>query len=731
VRHAEVALDLGGPRGAGSLTYRIPDDMPIRAGDLVLVPLQSRLLPGVVVSIAGEEPGFPTRPVEDRVAQDAFVGPLQLTLARWISAHYRASLFDCLAMFLPPGLAARLTRAARAGKWKPPTAPPVPSEPPDLPTPRPGPPLTLAQQSAARRIVGSIEQREPRAFLLHGVTGSGKTHVYLEAVARTIELERQAIVLVPEIALTPATFARFDERFPGRVAVLHSQLAGSEHRRAWERVRRGEADVVVGSRSALFAPVRRPGLVIVDEEHEPSYRQDASPRYHAREVALWWGQLAKAPVVLGSATPDVESFYRAERGRYTLLTLEQRFISRRRETGDRSQEGDWAGVPAPHPYSIDARVLSRGEPLARPMPLARPLDQSSPSPVATGEGARSGLPPVAVVDMRAELRSGNSSIFSRQLGAALDNVLARGEQALLFLNRRGTATCVSCRDCGYVAVCRRCDVPLVYHRATESLACHRCNRRSPPPDHCPECSGARIRYLGLGTQRVERELQERWPAARIVRWDHDSTTKRGTYEALWRTFADGEADLMIGTQMIAKALDFPRVTLVGVVLADVGLFLPDFRAGERIFQLLSQMAGRGGRGELGGRAIVQTYVPEHYAIQAAASHDYQGFYEREMAFRRVHGYPPVGRLVRLVYSTAKLEKCMRETRRVRALLDAEIARQGIGDIQVIGPAPCFAHRVRSRERWALLLRGDRFARVLDRLELPLGWTLDVDPISLL
>jgi primosomal protein N' (replication factor Y) len=327
LRHAEVALSLGGPRGSGSLTYRVPDDMPIRPGDLVLVPLQTRVLPGVVVSVVGETPGFPTRTVEDRVAEDAFVGPLQLTLARWIAAHYRASLFDCLALFLPPGLAARLADAARKGTWKAPDVPPLPAEQPDLPAPRPGPPLTLQQEAAARRIVAAIDQREHRAFLLHGVTGSGKTHVYFEAVARTLALGRQAIVLVPEIALTPATLARFDERFPGRVAVLHSRLAVKQHRLDWERIRRGEADIVVGSRSALFAPVRRPGLVILDEEHDPSYRQDNTPRYHAREVALWWGQVARAPVVLGSATPDVESYFRAERGRYTLLTLPTRFLT--------------------------------------------------------------------------------------------------------------------------------------------------------------------------------------------------------------------------------------------------------------------------------------------------------------------------------------------------------------------------------------------------------------------
>ena len=834
MRHAEVALNLGSLHGAGSLTYRVPDEMPIRPGDLVLVPLQTRLLPGVVVSVVGQQPAFPTKPVEDRVAEDAFVGPLQLTLARWIAAHYRAALYDCLALFLPPGLAAKLAAAARKGTWQNPAAPPIPTAPPELPAPLPGPPLTIQQQAAARQIVGAIEARQHKAFLLHGVTGSGKTHVYFEAVARALALERQAIVLVPEIALTPATFARFEERFPGRVAVIHSGLTDKQHRSNWERVRRGEADIVVGSRSALFAPVRRPGLVILDEEQEPSYHQDHSPRYHAREVALWWGQLARSPVVLGSATPDVESYFRAERGRYTLLTLASRFLPRSdfqvppdradegarvpgaiegsgraegggdagggdagardassrdagardagsRDTDGRGASGGDAGgrdvgaincAPTAS-YPVGAQFIAPSDGMGSPSDgtdaasdgtdapsdgmvspttgMGSPADELIASTVGNGaptvgmDSSLAGLvapsdvlapdhrnlPPVTIVDMRAELRAGNTSIFSRDLDVALGETLARGEQALLFLNRRGMATCVSCRDCGHVLDCRRCDIPVVYHRPDDLLVCHRCNRRRPMPDRCPGCGGTRIRFFGTGTQRVEQELAARFPDARVIRWDRDTTGKKGAYEALWKTFSDGEADVMVGTQMIAKALDFPRVTLVGVVLADVGLFLPDFRAGERAFQLLSQMAGRGGRGALPGRAIVQTYVPEHYAIQAAATHDYQQFYDREVAFRRTHGYPPHGRLVRLLYTSSKEERCVRETRRVRSLLDGEIARQGIADIQAIGPAPCFAERLRGRFRWAILLRGDRFARILDRLELSPGWVIDVDPVNLL
>jgi len=723
--HAEVALDLAGARGGASFTYRVPDHLPIRPGDLVLVPLSTRLLPGVVLSVAGRAPDFPTRPVEEKLADDAFLGPLQLSLARWISAHYRAPLFDCLALFLPPGLTARLAKAAKEGSWKPPRAPVRASSPPVLSEAPPRPPLTLPQQTAARRIVSAIEDRQHVAFLLCGVTGSGKTHVYFEAVDRALQLNRQTIVLVSEIALTTGAHERYEYRFPGKTAVLHSRVAVAEHRRAWERIRRGEAEVVVGTRSALFAPVRRPGLVILDEEHEHTYKQEKSPRYHAREVALWWGQLARSPVVLGSATPDVESYYRAERKRYVLLRLPSRFAR-----GEADKPNPPARTCSPAPFRH-----GQPNPLA-PFPEGKgELVDEPPLPFREGGwGVRWGtrpLPPVSIVDMRAELKAGNESIFSRELNAELERTLTRGEQAILFLNRRGSATCVTCRDCGHVLGCRRCETPLVYHRSGDSLLCHRCGRRQPSPSRCPGCGGTRIRFLGLGTQRVEQDLGARFPSARIARWDHDATTRAGTHQRLWRAFEAGQTDILVGTQMIANSLDFPRVTLVGVVLADVGLFLPDFRAGEHVFQLLTQVAGRAGRGPLGGCAIVQTYAPDHYAIQAAARHDYLAFYRREMAFRRAHGYPPLARLVRLVFQASNEERCARESARVRRLLEDELHRQGIADIHLLGPAPCFIRRARGRERWQIVMRGDRFARILDRLQLAPGWTIDVDPVSLL
>lgn len=700
-RFVEVALDVGALRPA-VFTYHVPPDLALAAGHLVVVPLRERRVVGLVVRCSDEAPAFATRPVEALVRPDCVVQPLRIDLARWIAERYRAPFWDALRPMLPP----RLGRELASGRLERRRTRAAPAEPPTgalaLPRPVPDPShLTDAQRRALAPIAQAVRDRRPRVFLLHGVTGSGKTHVYLEAAAEAIAAGQQAIVLVAEIALTPAAVGRFEARFPGRVAVLHSRLRASEHRRAWERIAAGEADLIVGARSALFAPAPRPGLIVLDEAHEWTYKQEQSPRYDARAVAVRLGELASAPVVLSSATPDVESYYRAQRGEFVLLELPERY-----------------------------RVGTTGSDAPRPRDDREPVRLIAESSSA-GDTDRPTLPAVTIIDLRAELRAGHTSIFSRALVEAVERALAGGEQAILFLNRRGSATCVVCRDCGHVLRCRRCDLPLVYHAAGQALVCHTCNRRLPGADRCPGCGGRRIRYLGLGTQRVEQELQARFPSARVLRWDRDVANDVRAYDRLWRTFAEGEADLLVGTQMIAKALDFPRVTVVGVLLADTGLYLPDFRAAERTFQLLSQVAGRAGRGERPGRAIIQTYSPQHYAVQAAASHDFAGFFAREIAFRREHGYPPFRRLARLVYSASAEGRGWREAESVARRLRGEIAARGIADLDVLGPAPAFHRRVRGRYRWQIVLAGDRFERVLDAVPLQPGWTVDVDVASLL
>ncbi|MGE5263055.1 MAG: primosomal protein N', partial [Acidobacteriota bacterium] len=487
------------------------------------------------------------------------------------------------------------------------------------------PRLTREQQVAWDAIAASLQipgsdDRKPETFLLHGVTGSGKTEIYLRALAEVLDQGRQGIVLVPEISLTPQTIRRFGARFPNRIAVLHSKLSTGERFDTWRRCRDGKVDIVIGSRSAVFAPLPRLGLIVIDEEHEPAYKQESVPHYHARAVALELARQAQATVILGSATPDLETFHRARRGEFTLLELPRRIMGHRGVI--ESEVAQW-GIG-------DARLAVRE--VSSDYADARYME----------------LPPVEIVDLRAELKAGNRSIFSRALQLEMAHTLATREQAILFLNRRGTATFVLCRDCGNAYKCRRCDNPMTYHGSNDELVCHHCNRRDRVPTQCPYCGSTRIRYFGTGTQKVEEQIQVLFPSARTLRWDYDVTRGKDSHEAILDQFVRHQADILIGTQMIAKGLDLPLVTLVGVISADTSLNLPDFRAGERTFQLLTQVAGRAGRSILGGKVILQTYAPEHYAIQAASHHDYAAFYEREIAFRREQGYPPFNRLIRLL-----------------------------------------------------------------------------------
>ena len=561
--------------------------------------------------------------------------------------------------------------------------------------------LTPPQADALGRIAQAIDgpQFQPRSFLLHGVTGSGKTEVYLRAMRRVVARGQQGIFLVPEISLTPQTVERVNARFPGRVAVLHSGLTEPQKFDRWWRIRDGEYDVVVGPRSALFAPVPNLGLIVIDEEHEWTYKQDEShPFYHTRSVAGELSRLTRAVVVLGSATPDVETYYHARRGRHHLLELPERV----------------------------AGAAANGKPQ---------------------------LAAVEVRDMRQELQEGNRSIFSRRLSESLEECVERGQQAILFINRRGSSPVVQCRDCGNVVNCRSCSVSLTYHAQDGRMVCHRCNRRSRPRQRCRECGGPRIRQLGVGTQRVQEEVAALLPGVTVDRWDADATRSRsgpprtppspgpaGTslplgagrwQEDAMRRFREGETQVLVGTQMVAKGLDVPNVTLVGVLLADIGMYLPDFRAGERTFGLLCQVAGRSGRGDAPGRVIIQTYSPDHYAIAAAARQDYASLYQREIDTRRQQGNPPFSRLVHLIYQDTNAGACQRQAETLGRTLRQEAYARGLTDIDVIGPAPGIPERVRGNYRWHLLLRGRQLHRFLEEVDVPPNWSVDVDPTQVL
>ncbi len=562
-------------------------------------------------------------------------------------------------------------------------------------------------------------ERRPRAFLLHGVTGSGKTEIYLRAVAQTLSQGRKAIVLVPEISLTPQTVARFAGRFSehgdrqgedGRqpVAVLHSALTEGERYDTWRRARAGLVDVVVGPRSALFAPLSPLGLIVLDEEHDDSYKQEAPrPRYHARDTALQLARLSDATVILGSATPSLTSYHRAQQGEFDLQEMPRRIMGHTR----RIQELQVRYRVADTRYrALDGEAEGEEQ-----LPQARYLP----------------LPPVQIVDLRAELRAGNRSIFSRTLQRAMDEALSRGEQVILFLNRRGTATFVLCRDCGHVVRCPHCDVPLTYHSPRTRLICHHCNYREPQPKRCPQCGGKRIRYFGLGTERVEEVVRERWPGARLLRWDRDTARTHEAHTNILQRFASGGADVLVGTQMITKGLDLPLVTVVGVISADTALNLPDFRSSERTFQLLTQVAGRAGRGLLGGRVVIQTYHPDHYAVVAASEHDYETFAERELAFRREQGYPPYTRLAKLVYTDKDYDRARARARNLSDRLRKALARKGMPTTNLLGPAPPFFARLRDRYRWQILLRHPDPPTFLGEVAIPDGWHVEIDPVSVL
>ena len=811
VSGASPASGSGNTRGI--LSYGIPDGWPasLEPGQLVWVPLRKKVVPGVVVAISADDPGFGTRELHSPVVPDVVVPEKRFAAAQWLARETATSLFAAVALFLPPGITTRTIEtftlavpdseippdltpvqrrlvnllrdrgeltleAARTATGQsltsviqrleelgvirreirvdqrvpaPPTEHLVRLRNPDrtlvsqapkqaaildelvrreryrregesdlvpipelrtqvdvdaarlatmqdkgivelvelprsaMPQPRPAPaPVLTTEQSVAWRAVErALLVGDSKPHLLFGVTGSGKTEIYLRGVAWCLRHGRSAIILVPEIGLATQVVRRFVDRFPGQVAVLHSAMGDAQRHEVWQGIATGQYRVVVGPRSALFAPVRDLGLIVLDEEHESTYKQESDPRYSAPRLAQHLANALGAVLVMGSATPSIESSWRASQGMY-------------------------------HRLDLPGRVNPAG---------------SSPGSASATSGMA--LPDVEIVDLRLELQRGNTSLLSTTLQHLVETTLRRGEQAILLLNRRGTSTVVLCRTCGHRIVCPNCDIPLVYHRDRQQMICHRCDHREIPPRTCPDCNG-RLDYFGAGTQRVEDEVRRLYPRARVLRWDQDAVRQQGGYDAMLGRVERQEVDIVVGTQMVAKGFDLPKVTAIGVVQADTLLYLPDFRSPERTFQLLTQVAGRAGRRAPGSKVIVQTYTPEHYAIMAASRHDYAAFYEEEIDFRKHHGFPPFRRLVRYLYRHDKEPTAALESEMMARALARE-ARMLDVEIDILGPTPAFAARVRGKYQWQIVLRAHDLDRLLDDLPIRPGWIVDVDPQSML
>lgn len=501
--------------------------------------------------------------------------------------------------------------------------------------------LNPFQKKAIKEIQEAMDAALQKIFLIHGVTGSGKTEVYLASIKAAVKKGKGAILLVPEIALTPQVVGRFKSILGEKVVVMHSNLSQGERLDVWESLRTGQAQVIIGVRSAIFAPVKNLGLIIIDEEHETTYKQsEPDPRYHARDVALKRIELVNGILILGSATPSIESYYRTQIGEYTLIEMPER-------------------------------------------------------------ATQNSLPEVKVVDLREEFKKGNKSIFSGELATAITQALARKEQVILFLNRRGFSTFVLCRECGAPLKCRHCSIPLTYHAVPGELKCHYCNFKRPNPKRCPNCGSPFIRYFGTGTQQVVHEINRLWPNAKVTRMDVDTTTTQNSHQKLLGTFKKGQSDILVGTQMITKGLDFPNVTLVGVIAADISLNLPDYNSGQKTFQLLTQVAGRAGRGEKEGMVFIQTYNPDHYSVVAGKNQDFQQFYQQEIEVRKLMDYPPFTFLVRVLVSDYK------EKSTIGFLEDLfQIIKNNFNEgIDIFGPAQAPLAKIKNRYRWQMILKG--------------------------
>ena len=657
--YAEVAVEAGRSLDRETYSYAVPDQMDIVPGHRVTVPFGRRTTYGFVVSLGTDDPGVETKPIAT-AGKDPLLLPHQVALARVVADHYWVPLIECLRAMLPPrvrktgstgeGSSSRQRRHSRLLDF----------------ANRVGgvgvPPALTGEQGAALEVIASNQ-----LTLLHGVIASGKTEVYLAAAEQALAQELRVLVLVPEISLTPQLIERFRARLNAPLAILHSQLTELERAQQWWRVRRGEAGVVLGSRSAVFAPIPRLGLICLDEEGSATYKQDRTPRYETGWVARRLAGLTGARLVAGSATPSVVTYYEAVRGELALAKLTKRV---------RGRDAD-----------------------------------------------------VELVDMRDEAAGGNRQPLSRRLLEVIYKTLENEEQVILYLNRRGMATFVLCRDCGRSEQCLGCSVALVQHPELGGLVCHYCGYTRPMPATCPHCGSRNIRPMGMGTQRLESMVKKLWPQARVLRLDSDAARGPDSYFDIWETFSERRADILVGTQMVTRGLDLPAVTCVGVVDADLPLHFPDYRSAENTFALVVQVAGRAGRDGRQARVIVQTSNPEHYALRCAAANDYDGFYAAELPSRKAFTFPPFAELAVLTRTDADDARAAAAAREAAEELASGLLRDGIEGIRAMGPSPAFMHRLRGEYRWQVTLKGDGLERARHLAPRGRGWSYDVDPVT--
>jgi primosomal protein N' (replication factor Y) len=649
-KFAEICLKRRMPNNLHTLTYGVPEEFNLNKGSYVNVPLRNKSEEGIVLNISENKPKYPTKNIKELIYDYPILQAWQIELAKWMSEYYFSPIQKCLNLFLPPKFYKSKDIKEKESKK-------IENK------------HNLTNDQ--KEVIEKILKTNKKFTLLHGITGSGKTEVYVNLVEEYIAQGKQCLLIVPEISLTPQMIEYFERIFGDNTAILHSRLTLKERSLEWLKIFLNKTPIVIGPRSAIFAPITNPGLIILDEEHEFSYKQDQSPRYHTLKVIEKITELTNIKVVLGSATPSIETYFKAINHDYELAELKERI-------------------------------------------------------------GGTALPKVKIVDLRDEFIKKNYSILSEDLQKSIKKTLDSKKQVILFLNKRGAASAVVCRECGYMEQCSACDVPMTYHNSLPDqntfkpvLICHHCGLIKQVPGFCPECRGVSIKYVGSGTQKVEQEVKAMFPEARIARVDKDSVSKRGSFDEIYQNLLKGEVDILIGTQMIGKGLHFPNVNLVGVILADIGLHFPDFRSSERTFQLLTQVAGRAGRAQTEGEVIIQTYMPDNYAIKYAKSHNFKDFYQYEIDQRQALNYPPFGSLIKLTFVDEKAKKSMIDAKNIYEKIK-QIAPENVK----INLYPSLIYKLHNKYRWNVLIQGENLTELIKNIELPSTCRIDVDPISI-